>query len=188
MIIKDLEATFRGSRKYLHSATVINHVYKSNIKFKEIKFHKFTKNQIEFTTERTNNLFGEIYLNNKKKNENIIFMHETSKPITSNEEYHENEIVNMLYEMDNKLIFNTITEKFTIFDITIAMVKQLNHIQQPTKKKWVAASYKLLNDNFQLYPKHKITVEIGKLLSGNFSNNNIYYNSTKIAESKFFLI
>ena len=187
MIIKNLKANFRGSRKYLHSATVINHVFKNNIKFKEIKFHKFTKNQIEFSKERRNNLFGEIYLDNKKKNEDIIYINETSTPITSSEEFHENEIVNMLNEQNNKLNFNTITKKFTFFDITIAMIKRLNYIHQPSKKKWIAASYKILNDNIQLYPKHEITVEIGKFVSG-ISNNNVYYNSFKVAESKFFLV
>ena len=188
MIIRDLKTNFRGSRKYLHSATVINHVYKSNIKFKEIKFHKFTKNQIEFTRERKNNLFGEIYLNNKKKNENIIYMNETSTPIISSEEYHENEIINMVYEQNNKLIFNTTTKKFTFFDITIAMIKQLNYIRQPSKKKWIAASYRMFNDNIHLYPKYEIEVEIGKFVYGKFSNNNVYYNSIKVAESKFFLV
>ena len=94
----------------------------------------------------------------------------------------------MLYEQNNKLIFNTITKKFTFFDITIAMIKQLNYIRQPSKKKWIAASYRIFKNNIDIYPKHEIVVEIGKFVSGKFSNNNVYYNSLKIAESKFFLI
>jgi hypothetical protein len=187
MKIKVLKANFRGARNYMHSATVLNHIYDDNNKFKEVKFHKITSQQIEFCSEKKDSLFGEIYFNNNQKNKNIIYMNQTNIPITTREKYFEDEIINMVSQKNNKLIFKTLTKKFTFFDITIAMIKQLNYIQYPSEKKWIAASYKLFNNKIDFFPKYKITVEIDKHVSGKFSNNSIFYNSSKVAESKFFL-
>ena len=187
-MIKNLKANFRGKRNYLHSTTVINHIYVNNIKFKEIKFHNMAKNQIEFSKDKKNNIFGEIYLSDDKENENVIYMNETDNPITMFEEFAEDEIISMISQKDNRLIFNTLTKKFTFFDITIIMIKHLNYIQYPSKKKWLAGSLKLLNDKIDFFPKYEIIVDIEKFITGKFSNNIIYYNSLKVAECKFFLV
>lgn len=186
-MIKNLIATFRGNRNYLHSATVINHIYSNKINFKEIKFHKFTKNQIEFSKKRKSELFGKIYLNSKKI-DNVIYMNETNTSIIAKQEYPEDEIIKATSIRDTRLIFKPKATKFTFFDITIAMIKQLNYIRFPTEKKWIAASYELLNNEIDFFPKYEIIVEIDKLISGKCSDNQIYYNSSKVAKSKFFLV
>ena len=188
MKIKNLKANFRGTRNYLHSTTVLNHIYNDNTRFKEVKFHKMTKYQIEFSNERKNSFYGEIYFDNDEKNKSIVYMNETNDLIKKIEEYSEQEIINMTYKKKDKLFFNASTKKFTFFDVTIAMIKYLNYLRYPSaKKKWVAGSYKL-NNKIDIFPKSEIVVEINKTILDNFSNNIIYYRSSKVAESNFFLI
>ena len=148
-----------------------------------------TSNQIEFCNEKKKSFCGEIYFDEGEKNTNIVYMNETNIPINKSEEYPEKEIIDMISKKNDKLIFKTSSKKFTFFDITIAMIKHLNYIRYPSaKKKWIAGSYKLFNNKIDIFPKYEIVVRMNKSISGNFSNNIVYYKSSKVAESNFFLI
>ena len=183
---------FRGDRKYLHSATILNHLYDLKFNFNKIEFKNFSKEQINFSNKEEKELFAIIDFENFKKK---IFLNKTNEAITQTELYPENLIKSSLDKNAKLINLNLPIDRsfaFTIFDVFICLTKKLNYELFPSNNKWIAADLEIIDESLIEYFPFK-NISMLKIVRVNFlkpyiSINKLFINNKLVAKTRFSLV
>jgi len=183
---------FRADRKYLHSTTILNHLYDLKFKFNKIEFKNFSKEQINFSNKEEKELFAIIDFENFKKK---IFLNKTNEAISEAEPFPENLIKGSLNKNDKSIKLKLPIDRsfaFTIFDIFVCLTKQLNYELFPSNNKWIAADFEVIDESLIDHFPFK-NINILKVLRANFlkpyiSTNKLFINNKLVAKTRFSLV